>query len=128
MTVSMAGYPRALAPLGVLKALVAAMLAVKAVLLVSAGVFQDEAYCWLWGQHPALSYYDHPPLNAWLQGIAGALFGWNRFALRIMVALALVADIWLIWLICGQPFCGGSVVGRTRGFSPARRAAERSCF
>ncbi len=29
----------------------------------------DEAYYWLWGQHPGLSYYDHPPLQAWIQGL-----------------------------------------------------------
>ena len=36
----------------------------------------------MWGQHPALSYYDHPPLNAWLLGLSSAMFGWNVFALR----------------------------------------------
>lgn len=82
-----------------LKALALILLGYKLVLLFSAGIFQDEAYYWLWGQHPALSYFDHPPLNAWLQGLAGALLGWNKFALRIGVALSLCADIALIWLI-----------------------------
>ena len=91
--------PRPLAPLGLLKALALILVGYKLVLLFSAGLFQDEAYYWLWGQHPALSYYDHPPLNAWLQGLAGAILGWNKLALRIVVALALVADIGLIWLI-----------------------------
>jgi hypothetical protein len=92
-------HPLPLAPLRVLKALALILVGYKLVLLFSAGIFQDEAYYWLWGQHPALSYYDHPPLNAWLQGLAGAIFGWNRFALRIVVALALVADVGLVWLI-----------------------------
>lgn len=91
--------PAPLAPLGVLKALVVLLLLGKLAVLVFAGIFQDEAYYWLWGQHPALSYYDHPPLNAWLQGLSGAIFGWNRFALRLPVALALVADVALVWLI-----------------------------
>lgn len=91
--------PAPLAPLGVLKMLVVLLLAGKLAVLVFAGVFQDEAYYWLWGQHPALSYYDHPPLNAWLQGFSGAVFGWNRFAMRLPVALALVADLALVWLI-----------------------------
>ena len=91
--------PRPLAPLGLLKALAFLFVLYKVVLLFSAGVFQDEAYYWLWGQHPALSYFDHPPLNAWLQGLAGAIFGWNKLGLRIVVALALCADIVLIWLI-----------------------------
>ena len=35
-------------------------------LLFTFGVFPiaDEAYYWMWGQHPALSYFDHPPLQA----------------------------------------------------------------
>ena len=64
-----------------------------------AGVFMDEAYYWMWAQHPALSYYDHPPLNSWLLGLSSAVFGWNLFALRLPVALALLADIFALWLI-----------------------------
>lgn len=64
-----------------------------------AGVFMDEAYYWMWGQHPALSYYDHPPLNAWLLSMSSAVFGWNVFALRLPVALAFAADIFALWLI-----------------------------
>jgi 4-amino-4-deoxy-L-arabinose transferase-like glycosyltransferase len=43
----------------------------------------DESYYWLWGQHPALSYYDHPPLQAWVQGIVSALLGHSFFVLRL---------------------------------------------
>ncbi len=30
-----------------------------------AGLVPDEAYYWLWAQHPAFGYYDHPPMVAW---------------------------------------------------------------
>ncbi len=43
----------------------------------------DEAYYWLWGQHPALSYYDHPPLQAWVQGAFTALLGRSYVVLRL---------------------------------------------
>lgn len=43
----------------------------------------DESYYWLWGQHPALSYYDHPPFQAWVQGITTALLGRSSFSLRL---------------------------------------------
>jgi F0F1-type ATP synthase membrane subunit c/vacuolar-type H+-ATPase subunit K len=43
----------------------------------------DEAYYWLWGQHPALSYYDHPPLPAWIQGAFTTLFGRSHLVLRL---------------------------------------------
>jgi len=43
----------------------------------------DEAYYWLWGKHPALSYYDHPPFHAWIQGISTAVLGQSFFILRL---------------------------------------------
>lgn len=42
----------------------------------------DEAYYWLWGQHPALSYYDHPPFQAWVQGGVTAVLGQSFLSLR----------------------------------------------
>lgn len=75
------------------------LFALKLAQLALAGVFMDESYYWMWGQHPALSYYDHPPLNAWLLGLSSSLFGWNLFALRLPVALTFLADILALWLI-----------------------------
>jgi 4-amino-4-deoxy-L-arabinose transferase-like glycosyltransferase len=46
--------------------------------LAVAGTFPllaGEAYYWLWGQHPALGYYDHPPMVAWMSAL---FFGWVR--------------------------------------------------
>ena len=58
------------------------LIAIKVAHWSLSGVFMDEAYYWLWGQHPALSYYDHPPLNAWLLGLSSTVFGWTKLALR----------------------------------------------
>jgi 4-amino-4-deoxy-L-arabinose transferase-like glycosyltransferase len=55
----------------------------------------DEAYYWLWGQHPELSYYDHPPLQAWLQGLSGALFGNTLFGLRLINLFTTLGLLWL---------------------------------
>jgi hypothetical protein len=44
----------------------------------------DESYYWLWGIHLSFSYYDHPPLQAWLQGLDARLFGWNLLSLRLL--------------------------------------------
>jgi 4-amino-4-deoxy-L-arabinose transferase-like glycosyltransferase len=43
----------------------------------------DEAYYWLWGQRLEFSYYDHPPLHAWVQGMFGALLGRSHWVLRL---------------------------------------------
>ncbi|QKV17140.1 ArnT family glycosyltransferase [Oricola thermophila] len=57
----------------------------------------DEAYYWLWGQHLALSYYDHPPLAAWLQRLSAELFGWNLFALRAAPLASFAGCLWILW-------------------------------
>jgi len=96
--------------LRLVKAVAVLLVALKLAQLACAGVFMDEAYYWMWGQHPALSYFDHPPLNAWLLGLSGAAFGWTVFALRLPVALSFAADIWALWLLSrriGGPEAGG---------------------
>jgi 4-amino-4-deoxy-L-arabinose transferase-like glycosyltransferase len=57
----------------------------------------DEAYYWLWGQHLSLSYYDHPPLTAWMQRVAAELFGWNRFSLRVMTLASFAGCLAILW-------------------------------
>ena len=58
----------------------------------------DEAYYWLWGQHPDLSYLDHPPLQAWTQWVATEAFGISRFSLRLPAVLSSIVIIAaLIW-------------------------------
>ena len=70
-------------------------LAAKLALLALLPPFMDETYYWLWGQHPALSYFDHPPLVGWTQGLAG-VFGWTLFGLRVMVLATLAGDLALL--------------------------------
>jgi len=94
----MAETRRAILPLGMLRGIAIGLLAFKLALLAVTPVFMDEAYYWLWGQHPDISYFDHPPLNAWLQGLSGAVLGWNVLAVRAMVALTLLGDLWLLHL------------------------------
>jgi 4-amino-4-deoxy-L-arabinose transferase-like glycosyltransferase len=56
----------------------------------------DEAYYWLWGLHPALSYLDHPPLNAWTQGLFHALLGRSLLVLRLPAAATTAGSLWLL--------------------------------
>lgn len=56
----------------------------------------DEAYYWMWGQRPGWSYFEHPPLDAWLLGIAAAIGGWHPFVARAMTWLTL-AGVLLIF-------------------------------
>jgi len=85
--------------LRLVQALAVALVVFHLVHLFFVSVFMDEAYYWMWGQHPALSYYDHPPLNAWLLGLSSKVLGWNLFALRLPVVLSFLADLYAIYLL-----------------------------
>ena len=80
----------------VYRAIAIAFIATKLVLLAVAHPFMDETYYWLWGQHLALSYFDHPPLIGWTQA-AASLLGWNVFGLRAVTVLTLIGDVALLY-------------------------------
>jgi 4-amino-4-deoxy-L-arabinose transferase-like glycosyltransferase len=46
-------------------------------------LFPQEAYYFLYAQHQALSYFDHPPVIAWCIAAAVALLGKSVLALRL---------------------------------------------
>lgn len=56
----------------------------------------DEAYYWAWSRHLDLSYFDHPPMIAWLLRLAttGAA---SEFAVRLVPLTCFTATAWLIW-------------------------------
>jgi 4-amino-4-deoxy-L-arabinose transferase-like glycosyltransferase len=83
----------------VLVGVIAFFLALKLYFAFNAAPFGDEAYYWMWGRHPALSYFDHPPLQAWLQGLSHTLFGRSLFALRWMTFAALGGVLWIFYLV-----------------------------
>jgi 4-amino-4-deoxy-L-arabinose transferase-like glycosyltransferase len=58
----------------------------------------DEAYYWLWGQNPSLSYFDHPGLAGWTLGIADAIFGTNLIGLRIGSVFTTIGSAYVVWL------------------------------
>jgi 4-amino-4-deoxy-L-arabinose transferase-like glycosyltransferase len=58
----------------------------------------DEAYYWMWGQHLSWSYFDHPPLDGWLQGVVAAVFGWSNLSVRLLTWLTLAGTLSIFWL------------------------------
>ena len=71
----------------------------------------DETYYWLWAQHPALGYYDHPPMVAWWID-ATALFGSSALAVRLLFALSFIPLSWLVFDTAKALF-GSSVARRS---------------
>lgn len=56
----------------------------------------DEAYYWVWAQRPDLSYFDHPPMIAWLLWLATRL-GQGEAVLRLVPVACLSGAVWLMW-------------------------------
>ncbi|MGD8353847.1 MAG: glycosyltransferase family 39 protein, partial [Pseudomonadota bacterium] len=48
----------------------------------------DEAYFWEWGRHPALGYYDHPPIAGWILWFTRQIFGDTVAAIRVPAVLS----------------------------------------
>lgn len=72
------------------------------------GLGVDEAHYVLYGLHPALSYFDHPPLVGWTEWLFTSLFGINEFAARlpaVFIGAAATAMVyfWLLRLFASKP-------------------------
>ncbi|MBP2161687.1 MULTISPECIES: glycosyltransferase family 39 protein [Asticcacaulis] len=61
------------------------------------GLVPDEAYYWLWAQHPSAGYYDHPPMVAWWITVSTAIFGHSPFSVRLPFVLSFLALSWLMF-------------------------------
>ena len=68
----------------------------------------DEAYYWVWSQHLQWSYFDHPPLIAYLIRLA-TFFGHAEWQLRLAPLLCSALTGWGIWSLANDMF--GSRVG-----------------
>jgi 4-amino-4-deoxy-L-arabinose transferase-like glycosyltransferase len=57
----------------------------------------DEAYYWLWSQHLAAGYFDHPPGIAFVIRFGTLLFGDTPFGVRFGGILLLLPATYLVW-------------------------------
>ncbi len=80
-----------------LTALIAATTALRLLAAATLGLGNDEAYHFLYAVHPAASYFDHPPMIAWVERLGLALAGpFSALGLRLgFVALA-AGSTWLV--------------------------------
>ena len=61
----------------------------------------DEAYYWWWGQNFSFSYYDHPPLFAWLQGLVAQVLPHDFWSLRFLNLISNGVFFYVYWwLVC----------------------------
>jgi len=65
------------------------------------GLFDDEAYYWVYSRFLDWGYFDHPPMIALLIKMGYAIFP-NEFGIRFFVAIISTATIWLIRKLLDQ--------------------------
>ncbi len=80
-----------------LKLAVALFCAIKIAAIFTVNPVADELYYWLWGQHPGISYYDHPPLNAWLLGLTSLVLPRSLFSLRLLTLVSFAGTAWIFY-------------------------------
>lgn len=59
----------------------------------------QEAYYWNYARHPALSYFDHPPLVAWVISAGQIIFGKTELGVRIGGFLLSLLSSWLVYAL-----------------------------
>lgn len=89
---------------------VAALIAISALFRIVAasnlGLGNDEAYHFLYALHPALSYFDHPPMLAWVEtlGLSGSPDLYSALGLRAGFVALFAGSTWLMARIAGRWF------------------------
>ncbi len=58
----------------------------------------DEAYYWMYSNHLAWGYFDHPPMIALMIRL-GYLFFHNELGVRVVVVLSQLAALWAVWML-----------------------------
>jgi len=90
--------------------LIAAVAVARLIYALVLPIWPQEAYYWAYSQNPALSYFDHPPMAAWMIWLGTTIFGDNAFGIRFMAAVCGAAFTWVgfVW--------GRSLFNSTIGF------------
>lgn len=74
-----------------------ALFALRLAMAAATGFVDDEAYYRLWSLAPSLSYYDHPPMIAWMIAIGRVLIGDTTFGVRFIAPLCHLLGAVLLW-------------------------------
>lgn len=69
-----------------------------------APIVPQEAYYWHYAQHPALGYFDHPPMTAWVIALFTTVGGDSAFFVRIGAVLFSVGLLILLYSITVRLF------------------------
>lgn len=70
---------------------------IKIPVILNTQLTEDEAYYWVWSKNISLSYYDHPPVVAYLIKTSTTIFGDNEIGVRFFaIFLSFLTGLFLI--------------------------------
>lgn len=90
--------------------LLALTLALRLLAMVAVPLVPEEAYYWMYAQHPSLSYFDHPPMVAWVVGLGSAVFGDTEFGVRVVGTLLMLGSSLLMYRFARAWFSSAAAV------------------
>ncbi|HEX6200569.1 MAG TPA: glycosyltransferase family 39 protein [Thermoanaerobaculia bacterium] len=102
--------------------LFAAFSLARALLVPAFELMPQSAYYFTYAEHPALSYYDHPPMIGWLLWAGAVLFGKSALAVRGTVFVTTLATQLAVYAL-GRRLLGEEAAGRALVFLTASGVA-----
>jgi dolichol-phosphate mannosyltransferase len=85
------------AALPLIIALLAVLTVAKLFLAARIELIPEEAYYWTYWKFPALGYFDHPPMVAWLVGLGTTIFGDTEIGVRFGTVMIFLGSCALIF-------------------------------
>jgi len=82
---------------GIFAMFLALALGLRLLAMAAVPLIPEEAYYWMYAQHAELSYFDHPPMVAWVIGLGTAVFGHTEFGVRIVGNLLMLGASLLMY-------------------------------
>lgn len=82
---------------GIFALLLVLALGLRLLAMANVPLIPEEAYYWMYAQHAELSYFDHPPMIAWVIGLGTAVFGHTEFGVRIVGNLLMLGASLLMY-------------------------------
>jgi dolichol-phosphate mannosyltransferase len=82
----------------------AVALGLRLVATILVPLIPEEAYYWVYSQHLQLSFFDHPPMVAWVVGLGTSVLGHTELGARIGAATLMAGASLLMFALAGLWF------------------------
>lgn len=76
------------------------ILALRLIFIGAMGLMPQDAYYHFYGEHPALSYYDHPPAIAWLLKAFTTILGNKAYAVKLADTVTTFGTVIAFYHLC----------------------------